>query len=417
MPKTDLKLPIPEYQIEPPAAVRPKVKLVKKAYIAPKNASRFSWYHKVVLLFILAFGLFFCDTCYPGGEDILTVSPQSHSLGKFWEKSKTAQLRTLAMLFEMYPDYEFYFLERDARLLGQTGLVMSQIENDEHLKKKIHFLTISRKNLHDPLLLDYLIQEGISEEALSQGKKILFVDTGFVGSIPRTIMKQFPKFESQFGVQMVVAAPDDREWRSPFASSRVFGTAFSETYPRQDILEGALDVVHPYAKLPKSDLRSDKFKRNSNGMIEPVASPDSRDENDGEINPTKTRMYEEDLQFYLRESSSRLLTDKLRREWRTAHQLWAQGKKKELIDELSRWINVKEAHGLAMALDFMEMTHTNLVGEFTITPIDLGLKPQELNQNEKRLAQKNLPLWQPNRCKNLIRHLTAPSPSANFFPE
>ena len=41
-----------------------------------------------------------------------------------------AQLRTLALIIEMYPEYDLYFLDRDARLLGQTGLVISQVEKD-----------------------------------------------------------------------------------------------------------------------------------------------------------------------------------------------------------------------------------------------------------------------------------------------
>ena len=412
----NLKLPSPhEDRVSPPHKIS-KFKLIT----SPSQASppaRFSRLHKLLLTLLLGIGLLYCDTCYPGGPDILSAKPESHSFGKFWEKSKSAQLRTLAMLIEMYPQHELYFLERDATLLGQTGLAIAQIENEDSLKNRIHFLQISRKNLKDPLLLDYLKQEGISKETLSQGKQVLFIDTGFVGSIPRAIIKHFPDFENQIAAHMIVAAPDDREWRNPFPSSRVFGTAFSDIYPLQDILEGGLDVVHPYAKIPKADLRSDTFYKNPRGVIFPIASLQSRDENDGEINPIKTRQYEEDLQFFLRQSNSRLLLNKMRAEWKTAHSLWEKGKKQELIAELNRWVHLKGAQGLAMALDFMEITHTNLVGDFTITPLDLGIPAQELNLNEKKLAQKNLPIWKPSSCKQVFRQLTRPSASENLFPE
>ena len=94
-----------------------------------------------------------------------------------------------------------------------------------------------------------------------------------------------------------------------------------------------------------------------------------------------------------------------------------KGKKQELIAELNRWVHLKGPQGLAMALDFMEITHTNLVGDFTITPVDLGIAPQELNLNEKKLTQKNLPIWKPSSCKPLFRHLTELPPSKKLLSE
>ena len=88
------------------------------------------------------------------------------------------------MLIEMYPEHEIYFLDRDARLLGQTALLIGDIENEPTLKKRVHFLNVSRNTMTDPLLPEYLKQEGISEESLLKNKKILFVDTGFQGTIP-----------------------------------------------------------------------------------------------------------------------------------------------------------------------------------------------------------------------------------------
>lgn len=379
--------------------------LVREIPSQKKAQARFTTAQKLTLFIVLALGLLLCSTCYTAGPDILTMTPQEHFSGKLWEKSKRGQLRTLAMLIEMYPDYDIYFLDRDARLLGQTGLVISQINQDEALKNRIHFLNVSRENLKDKLLPDYLKQEGISEDTLRQGKKILFVDTGFVGSIPMHIMQLFPKHEDQFRAHMIVAAPNDREYRSPFPSTRVFGTEFFERYPEQDILESNLDVVHPYAKLPKSDRRSEFYFKSPEGKILPTSKVDSRDYNDGEISAEKTRQLEEDLQHFMRESNQQLLLDNLRGQWKTARELWQRGDKASLIKELKQWVGANKPQGLAMALDFIEMNHTNVVGQFTITPEEIGIKPQEININESRLKKNGLRLWNKQRCSALMKTL------------
>lgn len=367
------------------SALRPVSSLPSLAKTTvPFHKPRLSISQKTFLLFIFLLGVLFSSTCYSEGSSILSVAPQSHSLGRFWENTKSAQLKTLAMLIEMYPDYELYFLDRDARLLGQTGLVISQVENDTDLQKRIHFLNVSRANLKDPLLDEYLKQEGISEESLGAGKKILFIDTGFQASIPRLIMSRFPNYEDNFGVHMLVASPADREYRSPFPSARVFGTEFNAHYPESDELFGGEDIVHRYATLPKSENRSNFFFKTPAGKIIPSASERSKDINDGAISVEKTRIYEADLQHFMRRDGSRLLLSKLRRQWRNARVLWERGKKPELIKELNSWIQIKGATGLAMALDFMEINHTNLVGNFTVTPGDLEIKKQELNMNQAR---------------------------------
>jgi hypothetical protein len=107
----------------------------------------------------------------------------------------------------------------------------------------------------------------------------------------------------------------------------------------------------------------------------------------------------------MRSSNQQLLLDKLRRQWKNAYELWQKGDKPALIKELTQWIHANRPQGLAMALDFMEMNHTNLVGNFTITPDEIGIKPQELNINEVRLKKNGLRLWDRQRCGALIRSL------------
>ncbi len=384
---------------------RPRLVLILNPKPSLNSIHRFTFGQKILLFILFTLGMLFCSILYSSGPDILTATPRHHSFGKTWEQSKYAQLKTLAMLIEMYPDHEIYFLDRDARFLGQTGLLIGEIENDPTLKNRIHFLNVSRENVKDPLLKEYLKQEGISEKSLEQGKKILFIDTGFIGSLPRHIMSLFPNHKEQFRVQMVEAAPAAREYRSPFPSMRVFGTEFSKYYPQQDILLSNLNIVYRYALLPKSELRSDSYVIDPQGKIIPKSSLGSRDANDGEINPIKTRQYEEDLQDFMRNPANRFLLDKLRREWKTAYSLWKEGDKPKLVNELKRWIETKGPQGLAMAMDFIEMNHTNLVGNFLITPEDLGIKRQEFNINPKRLTKHNLPVSFFRSCLKTLQGL------------
>ncbi|MSP19791.1 MAG: hypothetical protein EXR74_09515 [Bdellovibrionales bacterium] len=64
----------------------------------PHLKVRFTLKQRLLLTTLFAIGLLFCSTCYPSGPDILNVTATPHSLGKRWEMTKSAQLRSLAML-------------------------------------------------------------------------------------------------------------------------------------------------------------------------------------------------------------------------------------------------------------------------------------------------------------------------------
>jgi hypothetical protein len=64
-------------------------------------------------------------------------------------------------------------------------------DKPSHLAR-LHLLNISTTNIHAEHVKDYLAQEGISDATLKAGKRVLFVDTGFSGSIPRQISEYFP---------------------------------------------------------------------------------------------------------------------------------------------------------------------------------------------------------------------------------
>lgn len=126
----------------------------------------------------------------------------------------------LAQILTLYPDREIYFLARDAELLYDLAILVSQSEPD--LARRLHLLNISRANMRAPQLVDYLAQEGISEARLRAGTKVLFVDTGYEGTIPQAIAENFsPKVRNAFATHLIVS----RNVRHP--SSRAFLTALN----------------------------------------------------------------------------------------------------------------------------------------------------------------------------------------------
>ena len=127
---------------------------------------------------------------YLSRPDILQLVPESHDMGGEWENLKRAHIEVVAQVLALYPGHEIYFLARDSELLYDQAKILLQDRPDE--LQRIHLLNISRANMRAKGVKNYLNQEGISETSLKQGKRILFVDTGFSGTIPRVIESYFP---------------------------------------------------------------------------------------------------------------------------------------------------------------------------------------------------------------------------------
>ena len=107
-------------------------------------------------------------------------------------------IHTVALLFEFYDkDVDFYFLARDAEYIYDVARVLAR--GNKNLLSRLHLINVSTSLSFDSLLRQYLSQNGISEKSLSKGRRVAFVETGFMGSVPFLIMKRFPQaFENQF---------------------------------------------------------------------------------------------------------------------------------------------------------------------------------------------------------------------------
>jgi hypothetical protein len=143
---------------------------------------------------------------YRSRPDILAVQAKAIATpDKNWESLKAAHFSFVAELMELYPaDTHIYFLARDSEHLYDVARLVSEGTPDAG---RIHLLNISRANMRDPNLTSYLNEFGISEQSLKAGRKVLFIDTGFAGTIPRVIAEIFSnEVRKQLKTHLVVSS-------------------------------------------------------------------------------------------------------------------------------------------------------------------------------------------------------------------
>jgi hypothetical protein len=168
----------------------------------------------------------------------------------------------VAELLTLYPrDHDIYFLARDSEYLYDVARLVTEGTLDA---KRIHLLNVSRGNMRDPLAAAYLDQEGISVKSLVANQKVLFVDTGFSGTIPKVLTELFPdKFRTQIKTHLIVSETP----RHP--SSRAFlihlNPAVNSLGPKS--LHG---TIINYEHMPRTTARSSKFMF-LNGRIHAVS--------------------------------------------------------------------------------------------------------------------------------------------------
>ncbi|MCB0370310.1 MAG: hypothetical protein KDD45_13020, partial [Bdellovibrionales bacterium] len=187
----------------------------------------------------------------------------------------------------MYPEYEIYFLARDSELLYDFAKL--SLQNDSAALHRIHLLNISRANMRAKHVKDYLAQEGISEEKLIAGKKVLFVDTGFAGTIPRVISENFSAAASANLRTHLLSSSNNSH-----PSTRVFlgymNPAVTEMSPSS--LHGA---IVSYEHIPRYTDRSSQFVQ-INGRWLPISPREGGA--DGAVNKGIALKYQEDLAHF-----------------------------------------------------------------------------------------------------------------------
>lgn len=107
----------------------------------------------------------------------------------------------VALLFTSFPaGTHFYFLARDAEYIYDIAKLLSP---NKEFSDRLHLLNVSTFLATNPNLTNYLKQNQLSEERLKKGQKNVFIETGFLGTVPDLIKAHFSaNFFSSFYVFM-----------------------------------------------------------------------------------------------------------------------------------------------------------------------------------------------------------------------
>ncbi len=322
--------------------------------------------------------------------DIFSVTPQKHlNLSPEWSKLRRGHLEAVAQLLEFYPDREIYFLARDSELLYDLAKVMTQ--NDRAASKRLHLLNVSRLSMRSEHLPNYLVQEGISNKALQSGKKFLFVDTGFGGTIPNAIQRTFPWSDTN-AFQTHLMASSNAE----HPSTRVFLSALNP-------MAGSLPPGHlkgsvgAYEWLPHTHSRSNDFGFADNKWV-PIST--LREDDDRAASPERAIPFMEDIRHYGESPEAKTLLQELRSTYRGIYRKVQAGDQAGLVEDLKGLLaKTPETDPLAESRvrDIVEIVQRNhSASGIQISSSDVGLPEiKDTESSNRQLLMRKVPDWQP----------------------
>jgi len=345
---------------------------------------------------------------------IFSIQPKAHpQLGTFWEQLKISQLETIALFVEIYSNFERYYLARDTELLFDLDQLLTQ--NDDTTPGKSHLLNVSRINLRSKHIKRYLHQEGISNDSLAAGKKIVLIDTGYQGTIPRTIQLYYPPtLRSKIFSHLITSKTNK------YPSTRVFLTGIYPDAARLN-LEMLNKATTLYEHFSKFTHRSTEFRK-INGKWEAVSFKSSPSEQEkSPVSPSDAQKYMEDLSFFASLPETQEHFNKQRTIWRKAKELYQTNDKVKLIQWLKEILEQGSSDPFAesMVRDFIEITkkskgvftqNKNDSNLFEISNADLGLEEIANSDTEITSQLKNQhPQWAfiiENPKKAIKAHIT-----------
>ena len=328
---------------------------------------------------------------YSSRPSIQSVASVSHSdlFEKSWPTLKEAQLEFVAQILGLYPSDEIYFLARDSELFFDLSVLLMGVEDRTQLSR-LHLANVSRSHLGDTFLFDYLEQEGVSYEGLRSGKRYLFVDTGFTGSIPRKVLKHFtshlgPEVGSQFHCHFVSSLNP----RIP--SSRIFLATLSPASVGHDP-RWMRNTVLEYEYLHRFNFRSTEYDW-VDERLEPVTPIADQVENDGRVSRFEAIRYMEDLKAYSELESTRALFRARLHLWQQLREAAENSERSELVELLKGLLVREDLPGEVIVRDFLEWQGKVLsifieLDELGLMP-DHGMSP---SSNKHQLIQK-CPQW------------------------
>jgi len=306
---------------------------------------------------------------YSVRPDIGSVRRLSHSEGlpASWSRVKYAQLELVAQTMEMYPDRQVYFLGRDLEWGNDAWTGLNSGSPSE--RERSHLLNVSQDTKESPHLEKYLASRGLDRRSIHLGKKAVFLDTGYYGSIPQALSEVFTSAApKQLVTQLMVSGNSD----VPSSRSSLFYLDPRAADTKPSLLHSS---IRDFEDLPHYTEKAE-FYQNLHGNWEAM-SPTHGD-------PESSKIYMEDLAGFLDDPKVRAYFATRRKFWRELKQLEIQGDRPAAIATLRRLLAEDPANGQMRAAvrDFLEIVRLNSDAHLPliITPGDVGLSPESITR-------------------------------------
>jgi hypothetical protein len=178
-----------------------------------------------------------------------------------------------------YSGYRRIYLLRDAELMFDIDwLLWSKFSDKKAIDPEPTVLNLSRKNISDPLVREYLQQEGL----FSNAQNIVLIDTGFEGSIINFVNQlRAERGLSKLRSHLISSSHEDS------ASSRIASVPYLDsvesqkkytTAQKEDFLDLVDMQISDIEGLPKFNKTSDHFVRIGNKILPSSQSRSSKDD-------------------------------------------------------------------------------------------------------------------------------------------
>lgn len=303
--------------------------------------------------------------------EILKLQAKPQDLGKGWGSLKAAHFSFVAELLALYPpDTHLYFLARDSEYLYDVARLVTEGTPEA---MRMHLLNVSRANMWDQNLKEYLRENGISEETIKAGRKVLFIDSGFEGTIPRVIGKGFSaEAREKLKTHLVVSSNPQHP------SSRAFLIHLNPSVNEQ-APSGMRDSIINLEHMAKYTNRSSQYVF-SEGRYHPISYIGGN--SDGPVSKEQSHRFMQDLKAEWQKPETKALFQAERAQFEEVKRLLSastEGAKVELNAELEKRKNTPEGRLLESQIRDILESQTNAGLKVSVTHEELGLK---INNNQ-----------------------------------
>lgn len=329
---------------------------------------------------------------YTERPEILNVTPRAHARDGSWEKLKEGHVEAIAQILGMYQERQVFFLARDSELLYDLAKIFSSINGNEKDLKRIHLINVSRLCTRSKYLKEYLAQEGLTQQLLETGEKVILVDTGYSGTIPLAIQALYPEeLRNQIQTHLMCSI------NVCHPSSRVFLKSLNpiaaQVYPGS--LHGTLVE---YELRPRYTDRANEYHQL--GCTWVPYSPNDGTTSDGQVSTTEALKDMEDLKAYALTKDAQDLFQKRLHFWSSLNRYLAEQNDHKVIALLDDEKLGKDPKHDALVRDAIEVVSKNFPEWQRAMPLlrDFGLheidEEQTVGMSKLELIKK-FPSWKP----------------------